>query len=229
MSESFLARWSRRKHRGSDGERDGHVATPDSELETGATPQSGSIADNSQPVPCGESAASEAAFDATKLPPIESIGPASDISAFLAPGVPRELTRAALRRAWSADPKIRDFIGLSENSGDFNTPGAMAGFGPLEMTEEMRREIVRLVGTNMTDEGKEQESPAEPSAVPDEKLSPASLEEAPAGDAELTGKCEVLDSTNGATDLSQCSNGQPPASGKPFSTAPRAHGGALPK
>ena len=50
----------------------------------------------------------------------ESIVAESDVRAFLAPGVPPELTRAALRRTWSADPKIRDFIGLSENSWDFN-------------------------------------------------------------------------------------------------------------
>ena len=31
----------------------------------------------------------------------------SDIRAYLAPGVPAELTRAALRRAWLADPTIR--------------------------------------------------------------------------------------------------------------------------
>jgi hypothetical protein len=41
------------------------------------------------------------------------------------------LTRAALRRAWSADQAIRDFIGLSENSWDFNAPEGVPGFGSL--------------------------------------------------------------------------------------------------
>jgi Protein of unknown function (DUF3306) len=54
------------------------------------------------------------------LPPIESIGAGSDIRAFLAPGVPAELTRAALRRAWMVDPAIDDFVGLSENPEDFS-------------------------------------------------------------------------------------------------------------
>ncbi len=62
----------------------------------------------------------QAAFDPASLPPIESINALSDIRAFLAPGVPAALTRAALRRAWVADPAIRDFVGLSENSWDFN-------------------------------------------------------------------------------------------------------------
>src|SRR5262245_12659068 len=57
-------------------------------------------------------------FDPTQLPPIESIAAETDIRAFLAPGVPVELSRAALRRAWSADPRIREFVGLSENSWD---------------------------------------------------------------------------------------------------------------
>jgi hypothetical protein len=59
---------------------------------------------------------------ATSLPAIDSIGAGSDIRRFLDPGVPSDLARAALRRAWVADPVIRDFIGLSENSWDFNTP-----------------------------------------------------------------------------------------------------------
>jgi hypothetical protein len=49
----------------------------------------------------------------TALPPIESIGSGSDIRAFLEPGVPEELTGAALRRAWVVDPTIHDFVGVS--------------------------------------------------------------------------------------------------------------------
>ena len=63
--------------------------------------------------------------DAAGLPPIGSIGAASDIRPFLEPGVPQDLARAALRRAWTVDPAIRDFVGLSENSWDFNASGAV--------------------------------------------------------------------------------------------------------
>jgi hypothetical protein len=63
--------------------------------------------------------------DAASLPPIGSIGAASDIRPFLEPGVPQDLARAALRRAWTVDPAIRDFVGLSENSWDFNASGAV--------------------------------------------------------------------------------------------------------
>ena len=56
-----------------------------------------------------------------------------------------DLARAALRRVWSLDLAIRDFLGLSENSWDFNAPGAMAGFGPIE-GEEVGRVLARLLG-----------------------------------------------------------------------------------
>jgi hypothetical protein len=71
-------------------------------------------------------------FDPKTLPSIESIGAGSDIRAFLQRGVPAVLTRAALRRAWSADPAIRDFIGLSENAWDFNAPDSIPGFGSID-------------------------------------------------------------------------------------------------
>ena len=77
-------------------------------------------------------------FDLSKLPSLESITSATDIRAFLAPGVPQELSRAALRRAWAADPAIRDFVGLAENAWDFTDPNAMpasATFRP-EMTSK---------------------------------------------------------------------------------------------
>ena len=124
----------------------------------------------------GITASKEPSFDPARLPPIESITAESDIRAFLVPGVPAELTRAALRRAWAADPKIRDFVGLAENAWDFNAAGAMPGFGPLEMTEELRRHIAQLLGDEVAAkdaaappsppaEGHEQRTAIEKSAV----------------------------------------------------------------
>jgi hypothetical protein len=73
--------------------------------------------------------ATQALSEEVSLPPIASIGAGSDIRPFLAPGVPGDLTRAALRRAWSTDPAIRDFVGLSEDSADLNASGLASGFG----------------------------------------------------------------------------------------------------
>ncbi|HUN95475.1 MAG TPA: DUF3306 domain-containing protein [Bradyrhizobium sp.] len=78
-------------------------------------------------------AAGNEPFDPASLPSIDSIAADTDIIAFLRAGVPPELTRAALRRTWSSDPAIRDFIGIAENQWDFNDPNAIPGFGLLEL------------------------------------------------------------------------------------------------
>ena len=74
-------------------------------------------------------------FDRVSLPSIDSITADTDIIAFLKSGVPTELRRAALRRAWTRDPAIRDFIGIAENQWDFNDPNGIPGFGRLDATE----------------------------------------------------------------------------------------------
>src|SRR5262245_63272360 len=145
--ENFIARWARRKAAAQDAE-----ARPAAAPATPATRPDGEgdrKENDAARAFGGPPKPSAAAFDPTKLPPIESITAETDIRAFLVPGVPAHLTRAALRRAWASDPKIRDFIGLSENSWDFNAPDAIAGFGPLEMTDELRREVARLVGRSI--------------------------------------------------------------------------------
>jgi Protein of unknown function (DUF3306) len=91
----------------------------------------------------GQHLATQSPFTKASLPPIGSISAGSDIRPFLSTGVPADLTRAALRRAWSVDPTIRDFIGLSENSWDFDATGGVPGFGPLA-AEAARRLLARM-------------------------------------------------------------------------------------
>jgi hypothetical protein len=139
--ETLLERWSRRKRASGPAE-----AQPDE----GPAEHASVGAPSSSAPPAPEPA--EPPFDLSKLPPLESITGETDIRAYLAPGVPAELTRAALRRAWAADPNIRDFVGLSENSWDFNSPDGVSGFGRLNMTDEMRREIANMVGRALGNE-----------------------------------------------------------------------------
>lgn len=117
--ESFLARWSRLK--AELAERPEAASS-----EAGRDERETSLA-----APPAATEQAEVAFDQASLPPIESISADADIRPFLQSGVPAELTRAALRRAWATDPAIRDFIGIAENQWDFNDPTAMPGFGPL--------------------------------------------------------------------------------------------------
>lgn len=134
--ENFLARWSRRKRAGADPAED-HAAK-DATVEKNEEPAGEQV--SSAPVPReGETPA----FDLSRLPSIESIMAGTDIRPFLAPGVPAELTRAALRRAWTTDPGIRDFIGLSENAWDF-TKGGPAGFGPLLPIDDVKKLLAEI-------------------------------------------------------------------------------------
>lgn len=67
----------------------------------------------------------------TTLPRLVSIDANTNVIPFLQIGVPDELRQAALRRAWSVDPMIRDFRGLQENGWNFENPSAIPGFGDL--------------------------------------------------------------------------------------------------
>ena len=84
-------------------------------------------------------------FDLASLPSLNSITAVTDIRAFLSPGVPKELARAALRRAWSADPAIRDFIGLAENAWTSPIPRD-AGFGALPAGYDVKKLVAQIFG-----------------------------------------------------------------------------------
>lgn len=135
--EKFLARWSRRK-REAEETRSAPEAPDAQRVALSETDKPEAKSDDARE--------NEAPFDPASLPPLESLGPGSDIRAFLARNVPADIARAALRRAWISDPAIRDFVGLAENAWDFNAPDTIPGFGPLEMTDELRRQVAEVVG-----------------------------------------------------------------------------------
>jgi len=123
--ENFLERWSRRKLTKADPAAAEEQAAGDGQQAESTDPTS-----DVQP--------ETELFDPASLPPIETIDAKTDVTAFLRPGVPPDLTRAALRRAWTSDPAIRDFVGLAENSWDFNDPQAMHGFGAIDPADAAR-------------------------------------------------------------------------------------------
>ena len=234
--ENFIARWARRKAAAQDAE-----ARPAAAPAAAATPADGGDGDRKEndaaPTLGGTREPSPAAFDPAKLPPIESITAQTDIRAFLAPGVPAHLTRAALRRAWASDPKIRDFVGLSENSWDFNAPDAIAGFGPLEMTDELRAQVARMLGGGVAGEAPKETLPspegvaelagAAPKTIPaDVGSSAATGEDEGSGTPDGFAGSESLPHRN-KTDVAA----QPGAAEVDDNqlSAKRLHGGALPK
>jgi hypothetical protein len=149
----FLSRWARRKQATQAAGRaqcppdaDSPVA-PEQAVGSGA-PESGDTSDTSSSTP--KPGAPE--FDPGSLPAIQSITAETDIRAFLDAGVPTELTRAALRRVWTSDPKIRNFVGLADYDWDFNAPGSLAGFGPLEGVDALRAQMARRLGPDRTED-----------------------------------------------------------------------------
>ena len=128
--ENFLERWSRLKRqarRADSFEQTGGTARqpPAQPKETSGTERQ-PLAQTE--VPAADAKSSDTSlFDPATLPPIESIGPDSDIRPFLQPGVPEHLMGAALGHAWVVDPSIRDFVEMADNQWDFNDESAMPG------------------------------------------------------------------------------------------------------
>src|SRR5262245_8604527 len=131
--EEFLKRWSRRKQEAKQEKAAEQAPSPPGQT-AAASPETAEVA-------------SEPEIDLSKLPSIDSITAATDITEFLRKGIPAELSRAALRRAWATDPTIRDFVGLAENAWDFTDPNAIPGFGALQSTpEQIGAMVERVIG-----------------------------------------------------------------------------------
>jgi uncharacterized protein DUF3306 len=141
--DNFILRWARRKReshidRGVDNSKfPGPAMGPQ---EAAATEPETTPARPRSDAPAGET------FDPSSLPSIEAITAETDVRGFLQGCVPRELTVAALRRAWTSDPAIRDFIGIAENQWDFNDPNAIPGFGPLRITGGEPAALTKVLG-----------------------------------------------------------------------------------
>ena len=209
--EEFLKRWSRRKQEAK--------VVPEAPPETALPAAAEGVAAVPQ-------ATAEAEIDLSKLPPIDSIDAATDITAFLRKNIPGELSRAALRRAWAADPAIRDFVGLAENAWDFTDPTAMAGFGPLEHTPEQIASLLERVvgGVREATEKLASEIPNEAQNRPEDSETASSTEAAEA-------EAHPPVATTQAENEQAIAAVQPEGSGGEDDEAPirqRLHGGALP-
>src|SRR6185437_797908 len=152
--DNFLSRWSRRK-----SETGAHAERAE-KTESGEPPDDDtrSLTDNQNSTP----AATE--VNVSQLPPIDSIGAKTDISSFLQPGVPDALRHAALRRAWAADPAIREFMGLTENYWDAAGPDGVPGFGDLDPDFDVKRMVSELFGDKPREDTKTEAQGVQPVA-----------------------------------------------------------------
>jgi hypothetical protein len=220
-TESFLTRWSRLK-------RKPQVAAPAEGL---SAPEGVSAPEH---VPPSADASSVSVFDAASLPSIESIVADSDIRQFLHADVPPELTRAALRSAWSADPAIRDFIGIAESQWDFNDAAAMPGFGPVSPADYLAAQMLESAICTL------QNAAADPDAVTQPAQYDAALRRSSPGEHVQTPVPAPKPATTQSTAmttmqaqllLTDDESGDEPALAESThsSPPPHSHGGALPK
>jgi uncharacterized protein DUF3306 len=212
--EEFLKRWSRRKQEARQETKPAEQPPP-LPAEVDVTPSD------------VFEAGTEPDIDLSKLPSLDEITATTDITEFLRKGVPSELGRAALRRAWAADPAIRDFVGLAENAWDFTDPNAMPGFGALEGSpEQISAMIERVMGGVRNSAEKLASDLSESEQVqrkPDQEVEVSADEAAP--EASLEPACRPDDPRKAIVAA------QPEASNKDHTgdTIPRrSHGGALP-
>ena len=72
---------------------------------------------------------------------------------------------------------IRDFIGIADNQWDFTKPDSMPGFGSLELTPELRRAVLNLIGDALGQTGEEpaDAKQVEQSEISGQQLPPAKV------------------------------------------------------
>lgn len=112
----------------------------------------------------GDAQSNEAAYAAgltqtqtsctARLPAVDSIDGKTDIRAFMHPCVPDALRVAALRRAWSLDPMIRDFKGMAENDWDFTAEEPTFGFGKLGPEIDIPAMVAEILSSDQLSDGR---------------------------------------------------------------------------
>lgn len=227
-SGSFLSRWSRRKL----DER--QPRQPETREEEGASPEP---QDAPEPGLTPEEIAA--------LPKIEELTAESDITVFLRRGVPEILKKAALRRMWSLDPAIRDYVGDARDYAyDWNVPGGVPGNGPLLPTDDVEGMVRQVFGR---EPGEKPENPARSASTSPSQTSererPPQPESAPgpqAADIEAGGPEKAADTRDALGDqgrqaLSTATAAPDPGAAaaenqaeKPPDPPPRRHGRARP-
>jgi hypothetical protein len=129
-NRSFLARWSQRKREAKQPDRDAPVADGD--------------------VPAHPVAEADAGpeFDLSSLPKLEDMTATTDITAFLRKGVPESLRNAALRKSWTLDPAVRNYVNPAlEYAYDWNSPGGVPGSSEIGAGMDVARLVSQIMGS----------------------------------------------------------------------------------
>ena len=228
----FLGRWAKRKAQ--------VRAQENAEPVEGAAPQ-GELS----PKQAASKAAEEEAepFDLASLPSLDDITASTDVTAFLRREVPDFLRNAALKRAWAADPGIRDYVNPAmEYAFDWNVIGGVPGSGELEAGYDAASQVAQMFSTPLKIKGEEAEEGAHTlvAEVSTEALAPAedalALSPSPRQEPAVLAVRLSIDEPTVENEQKQISaESDAEASGKttatsaqPLAGARRRHGGAAP-
>ena len=152
----FFSRWSKRK-RAIVRENPpttvpvGSEAVGGEAVESESAPLAGELSE-------GETLSRE---ELAKLPSLDSLTAQTDLTQFLRAGVPMVMRKAALRRMWSLDTNIRDYVSEArEYAYDWNVVGGVPGNGPLLPTDDIKA-MLRDIFDGTPDEKIEPEQESE--------------------------------------------------------------------
>jgi len=238
-SKGFLERWSRKKIEAereapAPAKADAKDVSPAAEVRPSEQQAKNDAESSARAAPKPE-------FDLTSLPSLDSITAVTDIRAFLKPGVPTDLARAALRRAWATDPAIRDFKGLAENDWDFTDPTAMPGFGALPPGTDIKKMLAQIFGEGekpmSADDTEKPSAPAAPNITeqiappePPAEAASSSRERTEFTPAEIaTGRQHISQGNLVHRDNNTASHNNTPDDEPEEPQNRRHHGGALPQ
>ena len=224
--DNFFNRWSRRKQEaGERTEKKEAAGNPPAEPVAKSEPGGVASAPETAPLP---------KLDVESLPPIESISAETDITAFMRTGVPEALKRAALRRAWSSDPAIRDFVGLNENYWDAAGPDGIPGFGDLDPNLDVKRMVSELFGevprentSSESDADHVVDSSTTPTPNEADTVNPPQLDAA--SNEELLQRNENAASQTELAEQAETTEQADPTKPVPEKKFARRHGGAMPQ
>jgi hypothetical protein len=140
--EGFLARWSRLKRDPEKPPASPEPARPEPTAAATALPEGKTLDEL-----------------VAELPRLDELVPGQSLTAFMQAWVPADIRSAALRRMWLLDPAIRDYVNPAlDYAYDYNALGGAPGYGPMETSAEMVREVndmfARAVAPDKGEEGK---------------------------------------------------------------------------
>lgn len=220
--EGFLGRWIKRKAQARD------VPEPEAAAEAGEASSDTTAKDTPAAEQDSRARADEPVFDLSSLPSLDDIGAQTNIADFMRKEVPTALRNAALRRAWAADPAIRDYVNPArEYAFDWNIPGGVPGNGPLEQGYDALKQVAESFQSMSPDHPLEVSEATEVKAdappVSENELSSVRVSDAPA-----PGTPSQLAENKEASEGTETGAPEQEASMSEINRTRRRHGGAAP-